>query len=401
MPLSILMLTADRQVDRRILQEAQSLREAGHTVQIVARATPHTHGDAAQHILRTGSAGALHAGYGLYRRALPLQGWLYRAARALGTCLKSPSKVYAREFLPLLRRMKADCYMAHDLPMLPLAVWAAQHHGGRVLYDSHELFTGRDISALERKRWAKLEGALIGQCAAVLTINPSIAQEMAARYPGVQPIVLQNADLLPEPLPMPGRYFHQLYELEADTRVGLFQGGLTAGRNLRTLVQAMAELRDEKLALVLMGEGAEAVRLAALVKKLGLHAQVKLHPRVPQHELLTRTADADFGIIPYQPTCLNNQLCSPNKLYEFIVAGLPVLGSDLPEIRRLVAVEDIGLVADLSTPARMADALRHMARAPFDGWRARVQQLRHRVNWQQESRALVAAVNSLADAQVG
>jgi glycosyltransferase involved in cell wall biosynthesis len=126
------------------------------------------------------------------------------------------------------------------------------------------------------------------------------------------------------------------FGLPVDKRIVLLQGGLSAGRNLEVLVDAMHYVKDPSVVLVVLGDGLLLRSLQKMAQQEGLAGRVYFHAAVPQNELLELTAAADAGVIPYQATCLNNHYCTPNKLFEFIAAGLPILATDLPEIRRLV-----------------------------------------------------------------
>ena len=109
------------------------------------------------------------------------------------------------------------------------------------------------------------------------------------------------------------------------------------------------------------------------------------------------TAAADAGMIPYQATCLNNYYCTPNKLFEFIAAGLPILATDLPEIRRMVHEREIGLLGDTSTPKKLAALLDEFFsdEQRFAAWKVRVLMARQEICWEQEERKLVEIYEAL------
>jgi glycosyltransferase involved in cell wall biosynthesis len=177
----------------------------------------------------------------------------------------------------------------------------------------------------------------------------------------------------------------------------LYQGGLSTGRQLEALVSAMALVQVTGVHLVILGDGPLQPALQKLAVAPGAQGRVHLHPAVPQSELLAWTAAADAGVIPYQPTCLNNLYCTPNKLFEFIAAGLPILASDLPEIRAIVAGHGIGQLADLSSPSAIAAAIdRFFAdRRQLAIWRDASQKARGILNWDEEGRKVVRVFKGL------
>src|SRR5262249_9575725 len=140
----------------------------------------------------------------------------------------------------------------------------------------------------------------------------------------------------------------------ADARIALYQGGVLAERNLETLVKAARFLRDPRARIVFMGAGDHLPPLKALAARLGVADRVLFHPEVAQDDLLRHTRAAHVGVIPSQATCLNNYYCTPNKLFEFIAVGLPIVATDLPELRRFVAGYRIGSVGDTSSPEKLA-----------------------------------------------
>jgi glycosyltransferase involved in cell wall biosynthesis len=149
--------------------------------------------------------------------------------------------------------------------------------------------------------------------------------------------------------------------------------------------------------LVVLGDGLLLSYLQKIAQKKELRGRVYFHAAVPQNELLALTAAADVGIIPYQATCLNNLYCTPNKLFEFIAAGLPILATDLPEIRRLVEGQQIGIVGDTSSPQKLAVLMDDFfsEKQRFTTWKAHVSVVRHLICWEQEEKKLLEIYGAL------
>lgn len=394
----VLMLCNDRQIDRRILLQADSLEEAGWQVTIVAMPLDQPVAGDDPRVQRIGAASEavaqrenrVLAAYRLVRRYLPMNGVLMRGLKSLAwRFLVDQERFYLNLFLADGRQHPADVVVAHDLPMLAVARTLAAEFAAKLVYDSHELYSEQEFSRGQQRSWAAIERRHIAACDRVITVNPSIAAELQARYGLSDVRVIHNAERMGPMLPR-GWYLHERFAIPRDHQVLLFQGGLSAGRNLPELVQAMALLNSPRIHLVLLGDGQLAQSLARLIERKGLQATVHLHPAVPQTELLAITATADAGIIPYQAICLNNYYCTPNKLFEFVTAGLPILASDLPELRRLVVGNQIGAVAELGSAAQLAAAISHFfADEPrLQAWRSRLLRVRPALSWQQEGEHL-------------
>jgi glycosyltransferase involved in cell wall biosynthesis len=138
-------------------------------------------------------------------------------------------------------------------------------------------------------------------------------------------------------------------------------------------------------------------RLRRRAERAGVGKRIHFHGAVPQHELLRFTASADAGLIPYQATCLNNLYCTPNKLFEYIAAGLPIVACDLPELRRVIGDNGIGLIIDAGSPETFARAIDQLLtdRGKLQDLRERVLAVSRSLNWEQESKVLLQVFDGL------
>lgn len=416
----ITMFSLDDQIDRRILLEAESLIDAGYNVLVVAPPARGAMEDAAfvqrLHVAvtdmnkdRVGTVLALlvriYRGIRL-RKILDHVGVRPSVLRGLFWLIRRrPDDFYTRMFQSAIGSINSKIFVAHDLPMLPVAAAAARSQKAKVVYDSHELFAEQEITALETKMWSQVERSYIGAASLVITINDSIAGELASRHGILKPAVIMNCD---RPMKYDenasNRYFHNRFDLSDDARVVLFQGSLSLDRNLPGLAKAIRYIQDESIVLVFLGDGILDRELKNLVAKHGLERRVFFHQAVPQDRLLSLTCTADVGIIPYRPTCLNTYYCTPNKLFEFIAAGVPVIATDLPEIEKIVVGRSVGLVGDTSSARSIASLIERFFREYPDKSQlhANLSRAAADLNWDVEGRKLVALYRELmGSAQVG
>ncbi len=394
----VLMLTTDQAIDRRILLEADALTSDGWDVTILAMPGSGPDHPNVVRITATGSTKSprkewtILSLYRFARRWISMNGaWAGRLRSAVWRHWISPDEFARRLMLPEALRYSADVVVAHDLPILPTAAETAKHHGAKLVYDSHELYCEQEFEPQLKRMWSAVEERIIRECDTVITVNPSIARELMTRYGLAQVDVVHNAERAEGVAPAKGRLFHQAFGLEAAAAVVLFQGELIAGRNLETLVEAMAAVTQPAVHLVFLGEGALTKRLSRQAEALGLSERVHFHPAVAQDDLLRYSASADLGIIPYRPTCLNNLYCTPNKLFEYVAATVPMLASDLPELRRLIAGNAIGLMVDTASAEAIARAIDSVIgdRAQLERLRSNVMDVRKRLNWAEESKTLL------------
>jgi glycosyltransferase involved in cell wall biosynthesis/SAM-dependent methyltransferase len=394
---TVTMLVPDDRIDRRVLLSGRSLSEAGWKVTVLAAPYPGpTDQDQIDfpelHIVRidTGVV-ALIPPDALpdNRRHSPTWREVY---------------FYHFNFLELALQHAAGVYVANDLPVLPAAAVAAAQTGAALVYDAHELFPEIGYySAEQRDLYSAVEADLIKDCALVTTINRSIAEEMARRYDITVPAVILNAPAGTSAsgvMPPDGALRLQL-KIPAEKRILLYQGGLALYRNLENLVAAMGMVQSENIVLVMMGPDAglrEA--LEAIARESGeIERRVQFCDAVPQRELLAYTAGADVGIVPYPAVDLNSRYCTPNKLFEYIVAGVPILANDLPELRKFVQDNGFGQVHSLEGPAAIAAAIDAIFRCDLRPYRDRLAARRDEFAWEAQAKRLVELYRPLAARQ--
>ena len=295
-------------------------------------------------------------------------------------------------------REGADVYHAHDLYPLVPAFLGARLRGAKVIYDAHELWTEQGgISNLVAKVWRKVERFLLPRVDAVLTVNEALAEVLHVEYGARdKPVVVMNC----QPHASPGRTWKLEEFLKnrgiQDKRIVLYQGALKPGRGLSQLVHAFEFLKDD-IVLVLMGDGTLKQELSVLARQLGLDTRVWFHPLILPDVLLTYTASADLGVVICENTCRNNYLSLPNKLFEYLAAGIPIVMCDFPELRKLLWKYEVGREFDPSSPRSIANAIRFCLADParYERMRVNIQEALLEYNWENETAKLLEVYRSL------
>jgi len=266
------------------------------------------------------------------------------------------------------RGIGARLVHANDLNVLPAGYLLARAWGAPLLYDSHELWTQLDAdwSPLLRRLFGLIEGPLTRRSAAVVTVNRPIAAELAATYGIPMPVVVMNCPEAPVgrhlPDPELGRGGSGLAggaeAARAPLRV-IYQGMLdNVGRGLEGVIDAGALV--DGAVVTLRGPGAHIDVLQQHITN-GTVRNVKLEPPVPMVELVAALAPHDVGVVSYLPLSRNHLFSSPNKLFEYMSAGLAVICSDLPVLREVVTEADCGLLYDAGNVEALAKAMRRLA----------------------------------------
>ncbi len=251
-----------------------------------------------------------------------------------------------------------DVVHCHDTDTLPAGMEVSRATGASVVYDAHELFPdmlaghGRD-SRLVMRYWTRIERDLIPRADAVICVNAERAEVIRERY-GVRSVIVPSYPEV-EPLVRSGRLRAEL-GVGQDVPIVLYQGGLSGGRGLVRLVDAVATLPGAVLAV--QGDGPEADRMRSRAAELGMVDRLRLMGWAPPEALHEYACDADAGVVIYEATSLNNYLAAPNKLWSYLMAGLPVVASDFPGLRAVVDGERVGALFDPLEAASIAEALR-------------------------------------------
>lgn len=276
----------------------------------------------------------------------------------------------------LLVKQKADIYHAHDLDTLAAAYWAARLNKARLVYDSHEIFletswvTGfggdADRSRFEsyvinlarkfsRFSFAIAERILISRCDVVITVNQEIAKYLQNKYHlKCSPTVLMNCSVLEKS--EHSEKLRKILRIQKNKKIVLFQGGFQWGRGLEQLVESVKFWKNKNAVLVLMGGGYLKETLERLIERSDVGDRVFFLASVLPKELLSFTSSADLGVIPYRNVSLNNYLCSPNKVFEYMMAGLPMVVSDFPILRSFAEL-GIGFTFNPEDPKSIATAI--------------------------------------------
>jgi glycosyltransferase involved in cell wall biosynthesis len=305
--------------------------------------------------------------------------------------------VFAR-FLRAALRTKADVYHAHDLNTLLMAWVASRLRRVPLVYDTHEVATDRQ--GMKLRWWAcLLERALIRRAARVICTNRTRADFTQRRYGLSPPTIVRNYPSYVEP--RRSSLLHDALGLAHDTKIVLYQGGVQAARGLEQLLEAAPDI--EGAVIIILGSGALAPALSRRVNEMGLEGKVLFHPAVPVEDLPNWTACADVGLQVLQNTCFNHYSSLSNKLLEYLMAGVPAVTSDLPEMRAVIEQTGAGLVVDASDPRQIAAAVNRLL--ADDGMRAemsrRACETRRRYCWEGEQHVLTDLYAGLLDEAAG
>ena len=234
---------------------------------------------------------------------------------------------------------------AHGISAMPVGVVLKWLTGAPVVYDAHELESETNgLSPLRSSLTRWMEGLWIRGVDRTVTVCDSIANWYTDTYSIDRPTVIRNVPMRSAVPPERSTVLRDNHDIPSDALLYLYQGALSPGRGVESLIDVFAGL-NERRHLVLMGYGVleDKVREAA-----SNCPNIHFQPAVPPDQVLYYTASADIGLCLIENTCLSYYYSLPNKLFEYLLSGLPVLVNDMPEQRRIVEQFQCGWIVPTS-----------------------------------------------------
>ena len=369
-----------RVLDARVLREATALAEAGYELTVVD-------------VVGERNRRVEENIRGVHINHIVMSSW-FTPTRFKPWFLVKAVQMIMRGTIRLLS-IPADIYHAHDVNALPACYIAAHLRRKPLIFDSHEIpFDDPGIT-----RWRRLSALaknilirLLPRCAGVITASPLYAQEISNQFHYPEVTLVRNAPVY-RAVPKSDR-LQKYLGLSSDVRIALYQGNLQPNRTLDRLVHAAPFLKSDFI-IVMMGSAEETTRiqLENLIASKGIANRVKIIPPVPYEELLDWTASADIGLTLFSPDYTRSiQYCLPNKVFEYLMAGLPVLSSELDAIAEVINRYDVGKVVPSLAPEDVGAAINSMLADTAALVRMRSNALeaaRQEFHWENESQKLI------------
>jgi len=317
----ILSVTNDLSTDQRVHKVALSLMKIGYTPILLGRQLK-------------GSKSLKDRPYQTKRFKLPFsKSWIFYAS-------------YNIRLFCFLLYNKASILVSNDLDTLPANYFVYKikrlfgNKNLKLVYDSHELFTevpelnGRK---LVKKTWLLIENLMLPKIKNTYTVCESISEYYNKKY-GIKMQVIQNLPFCNTD-EIPSSQIN--IKLPDNKRIILYQGVLNMGRGIELFIQIIDKIRDA--VLVIAGTGDIERNLKKLVNKKKLSEKVIFTGSIPLENLSALTKKADIGLVLQEDISLSYRYVLPNRLFDFVKAKVPVLASNLPEIKKIVEKERIGL----------------------------------------------------------
>ena len=293
----------------------------------------------------------------------------------------------------LLKRLiniKSAIYFAEDIYTLPIVTIFAKLKGAKVFYDCRELFGY--LAGLKKRKILQfllkiIERLFITHVDLIITTGELDSEFIEKEYGLTKTIVIRNLPKYYKPLKPIN--FCQLLNIPTEKKILLYQGVVLHGRGLKYIFEALTELKN--YVLIILGAGEELTYYKSLSKKLVIENQIYFLGKIKQNELLKYTAGADIGLSLIENLSLSYYYALPNKLFEYVMAEIPVLVSNLPQMEKVVNTYEIGLTVKDSNTEEIKNALKKLEEETFyKKIKNNCKKASNDLNWENEVKKLLS-----------
>ncbi len=292
-------------------------------------------------------------------------------------------------------KLKPDVVHAHDLVNLPMGHRLANELGCVLVYDAHELYPKQYFSDEKyRQKLIETERSLIGGADAVISINRQCVEVLESEYSIRGVVPLTNATESPPGFD-PGvkkKFWHERFNLDSSVKIMVFQGGINPIRNVDPLIEAL-QFVPEWIHIGFVTYSKDIPYYKEMTDRLRVSHRVHYVIEIPWYEVNDWLASADVGVMPYQVTNFNAKISSPNKLYEFVVAGLPIMASsELDNVKSAIEEDGLGVMTSLSGVESYVSLITMMFDHPEgpERFRSNILRARPKYMWSNEEPKLLA-----------
>ena len=261
----------------------------------------------------------------------------------------------------------------------------------KVVYDCHELETEKYGLNGIRKKIAKItEKVLIKYTDLVVVVSESIHDWYLKEYNLKNVIIVKNTPYTK--FEGDSEYFRKKFKIPIDNKIILYLGGLFEGRNINKLLKEFDQIKNSKLSLIFMGYGT----MENQIKKYAqINKNIYLHNAVEIKNILEYASSADIGIAYMKNGSLNDDFCLPNKFFEYIFSGLPVITSNTPDMARIINKYNIGTTISKIDSVNLINAIKKVEEIDKSDLKKSLLKAYFHLNWNVQENNLLKAFKEL------
>lgn len=282
----------------------------------------------------------------------------------------------------------------HTLEFLPLAFFARLLKI-KVIYDTHELETQKNnVAGMRKKISIFLEKIFIRFTDKVIVVGEAIADEYKKLYPEMpRPTVVLNCPNFVQIEEKPDK-FRERFNLPKSSVIFLYQGEFGLGRNVEKLIESFSKITDPEKVIVFMGFGGLEEEVIEASKK---QSNIFFHEAVTPDVLLSYTSSADIGISAIENTSKSYNFCMPNKMFEYIMANIPVIVTNLYEMSNFITKNRSGFILENDSVETIIKLVNSIDHDIINSFKDNIQATKERYNWKEQEKKLEIVYEGLFD----
>jgi len=300
------------------------------------------------------------------------------------------AELQLRLFIELFKtKRKNSIILANDLDTLIPAVIYAKIFNIPLITDFHDIFSERPSlkdSSIPKKVWKFLERIFVPGLRHTYTVSDAYAKWFRQEY-GIEPKVIKNVPVFRD-------FSHQTTVEEHN--IIIYQGAINQSRGIDQMILAMNYIANAELWIV--GDGPLLEEYKNLAKMNNLEEKVIFHGRVSPEELRELTLKANLGLSLEQDNGLSYRYALPNKIFDYIHAGIPILGScDLPEMKNIITTFKIGDIIKNHDPVQIAEKIIELLGVGKANFQENLKAAANILNWENQEQALISIFKKAAN----
>lgn len=289
---------------------------------------------------------------------------------------------------------KASIIFAEDIYTLPFAVIFGKLKRAKIYYDSRELFgylAGLKEKKFKQAFWKWIEKLFIKRTDHVIVTGQMDGEFLQKEYGLKNIILLRNLPRYYKP--SSSLDLHSHFQIGKEKKIILYQGVLLKGRGMEKVFAVLNELPDYVFLIVGGGEFAEYYK--SLADHMKLREQVFFIGKLTQDELPKITSSANVGVSLIENLSTSYYYALPNKLFEYIMAEIPVIVSNLPQMKEIVEKYDVGFVIDIDNKVDLISALKELSddSSLYKSKKQNCHIASHELNWEKEVNGLLKTLS--------
>ncbi|MFZ5948161.1 MAG: glycosyltransferase family 4 protein [Stygiobacter sp.] len=295
-----------------------------------------------------------------------------------------------------ISKTKADIYFAEDIYTLPLIVFWGKLRKAKIFYNSREIYAfigGLRNRPILQKFITSIEKYFIQKVDLVLTTGEMDTEFLKNFYHLDNVITVRNIPLYQSPTF--NFDFRKKYNIPNEKKILLYQGILIDGRGIAIVIRALQKIQNA--VFILLGDGSEKVNYINLAKKLNVNDKVFFAGSIPQNELINYTSSADIGLALIENISISYYHALPNKLFEYIMAKVPVISCNLPQMKNIVEKYNVGKIVNLENENEVVQTIQEMINNENQliEFKKNCEAAAKELNWQKEYKILQKEIMSI------